>query len=149
MVFGNMDDNSCTGVLFTRNPMSGERTLFGEFLPRAQGEDVVSGFVNTYPMTRLDAERIGVDPEISMESSRQSVFKELNNTAKKLEEHYREMQDIEFTVQEGKLWILQTRNGKRSATAAAKIAVDMVNEGDQAEDADCSSHETCPMPPSY
>ncbi len=134
MVFGNMDDNSCTGVLFTRNPMSGERTLFGEFLPRAQGEDVVSGFVNTYPMTRLDAERIGVDPEISMESSRQSVFKELNNTAKKLEEHYREMQDIEFTVQEGKLWILQTRNGKRSATAAAKIAVDMVNEGLKSEE---------------
>jgi pyruvate,orthophosphate dikinase len=134
MVFGNMDDNSCTGVLFTRNPMSGERTLFGEFLPRAQGEDVVSGFVNTYPLTRLDAERIGVDPEISMESSRQSVFKELNNTAKKLEAHYREMQDIEFTVQEGKLWILQTRNGKRSATAAAKIAVDMVNEGLKSEE---------------
>lgn len=133
MVFGNMDEDSCTGVLFTRNPMSGEKTLFGEFLPRAQGEDVVSGFVNTYPLTKQDAERIGVDIEISMESSRPAVFKELNNIAKKLEEHYHEMQDIEFTVQEGKLWILQTRNGKRSATAAAKIAVDMVSEGLKSE----------------
>ncbi len=134
MVFGNVDENSCTGVLFTRNPISGDKKIFGEFLPRAQGEDVVSGYVDTYPLTKIDAERTGVSKDLSMEVSRPEIFKKLIEIAIKLEKHYHEMQDIEFTVQEGELWILQTRNGKRSATATAKIAVDMVAEGLKTEE---------------
>jgi pyruvate,orthophosphate dikinase len=134
MVFGNVDENSCTGVLFTRNPISGDKNVFGEFLPRAQGEDVVSGYVDTFPLTKLDAERTGVSADLSMEFSRPEIFKKLVEIAMKLEMHYQEMQDIEFTVQEGSLWILQTRSGKRSPAAAAKIAIDMVAEGLKSEE---------------
>lgn len=129
MVFGNMGENSCTGVLFTRNPITGVKTLFGEFLPNAQGEDVVAGTTNTQPLTKLDAERNGMPSELSMEISQPQIFNELSAIADKLESHFRDMQDIEFTVEQGKLWILQTRNGKRSAAASMKIAIDMVIEG--------------------
>lgn len=128
MVFGNMNENSCTGVLFSRNPISGEKALFGEFLPRAQGEDVVAGFESTYPLTILDAQRNYTDSKQSMEVSMPEVFEKLKSIAIQLEHHFGDMQDIEFTVQDGNLWILQTRNGKRSSAAAIKIAVDMVNE---------------------
>ncbi len=129
MVFGNAGKDSLTGVLFTRNPIDGENAIFGEFLPNAQGEDVVSGFHNTYPLTKADAIRVGAEVDVSMEVSMPDVFGQLKVIAKKLERHYCDMQDIEFTVEKGSLWILQTRNGKRSGNAAAKVAVDMVNEG--------------------
>ncbi len=129
MVFGNMGENSCTGVLFTRNPITGIKTLFGEFLPNAQGEDVVAGTTNTQPLTMLDAEKNRVDSQLSMEVLQPKIFDELKKIAQKLEIHFKDMQDIEFTVEQGKLWILQTRNGKRSSAAAMKIAIDMVEEG--------------------
>ena len=128
MVFGNMNNNSLTGVLFTRNPINGDKGLFGEFLCNAQGEDVVSGYYNTQPLTRADAERVGIETDISLETSMPEVFRQLQSIAVSLEKHYCDMQDIEFTVEDGKLWILQSRNGKRSANAAAQIAVDMVEE---------------------
>ncbi|MDE2997008.1 MAG: pyruvate, phosphate dikinase [Bacteroidota bacterium] len=115
MVFGNMGDGSGTGVLFTRNPSTGENKLYGEFLVNAQGEDVVAG--------------IRTPEDISqMESEFPSAYKRLVEVTNQLEQHYRNMQDIEFTVQDGNLFILQTRNGKRTGTAAVKIAVDMVEE---------------------
>lgn len=116
MVFGNMGDDSGTGVAFTRNPSTGEKVLFGEFLTNAQGEDVVAGIRTPQPIAKLEEEM-------------SHVYQQFVNTCQLLEKHYREMQDIEFTIERGKLWILQTRSGKRTAQAAIKIAVDMVEEG--------------------
>jgi pyruvate, orthophosphate dikinase len=116
MVFGNMGDDCATGVAFTRNPSTGEHAYYGEFLVNAQGEDVVAGIRTPQPLSELPA----VMPE---------VYKQLTAVFDKLETHYRDMQDIEFTIQNNKLWMLQTRNGKRTAAAAVKIAVDMVKEG--------------------
>ncbi|WP_341813625.1 pyruvate, phosphate dikinase [Wolbachia endosymbiont (group B) of Germaria angustata] len=121
MVFGNLNDNSATGVIFTRNPSTGEKKLFGEFLVNAQGEDVVSGVYTPMP---IDGEQ-----ESTMEKLLPSVYRELCAVCEKLERHNKDMQDIEFTVQDGKLWILQTRSGKRTAEAAIRIIVDMVEEG--------------------
>lgn len=116
MVFGNMGDDSGTGVAFTRNPSTGEKVLYGEYLTNAQGEDVVAGIRTPQPIAKLQEEM----PD---------VYKQFVETCQLLEKHYRDMQDIEFTVERGKLWILQTRSGKRTAQAAIKIAVDMVEEG--------------------
>ena len=116
MVYGNMGDDCATGVAFTRDPSTGENTFYGEFLTNAQGEDVVAGVRTPEPVDLL----AGRLPE---------AYQTLEGIYQTLEKHYRDMQDIEFTVQQGKLWMLQTRNGKRTAAAAVKIAVDMVNEG--------------------
>jgi pyruvate,orthophosphate dikinase len=125
MVFGNMGDTSATGVAFTRDPSTGERRFFGEWLPNAQGEDVVAG-VRT-PRVLMQTPTSG--PGESMEEAMPVCFKELFAIQQKLENHFRDMQDIEFTIEDGKLFLLQTRNGKRSARAAVRIAVDMVGEG--------------------
>jgi pyruvate,orthophosphate dikinase len=116
MVFGNLGETSATGVGFTRNPATGEKEFYGEFLTNAQGEDVVSGIRTPRPITQLET----LMPE---------VYQELVRITGSLERHYRDVQDFEFTVQEGKLYMLQTRNGKRTGAAAVRIAVDMVNEG--------------------
>ena len=116
MVYGNMGDTSGTGVAFSRNPATGENQLFGEYLINAQGEDVVAG--------------VRTPQEIhTLEKAMPEVYEEFAATAKKLEDHYQDMQDMEFTIQEGKLFLLQTRNGKRTAQAAVQVAVDLVNEG--------------------
>jgi pyruvate, orthophosphate dikinase len=128
MVFGNMGDSSATGVAFTRNPSTGAREFFGEFLVNAQGEDVVAGIRTPQHLTREARAQDG-STLLSMEELMPDVFAQLEDIYKSLEAHYRDMQDIEFTVQEGKLWMLQTRNGKRTARAALKIAVGMVEEG--------------------
>ncbi|MES2960847.1 MAG: pyruvate, phosphate dikinase [Pseudomonadota bacterium] len=127
MVFGNMGDTSATGVAFTRNPSTGTKELYGEYLINAQGEDVVAGIRTPQSITISGKEQLASDLP-SMEETMPDVFAELVNIYKKLELHYRDMQDIEFTVQNKKLWMLQTRNGKRTAAAAVKIAVDMVEE---------------------
>jgi len=127
MVFGNMGEDCATGVAFTRNPSTGEKMFYGEFLVNAQGEDVVAGIRTPQPLTIAGKENSG-DALPSMEEVMPDVFAELVKIYQKLEGHYRDMQDIEFTVQNRKLWMLQTRNGKRTAQAAIKIAVDMVNE---------------------
>jgi pyruvate,orthophosphate dikinase len=127
MVFGNMGDTSATGVAFTRNPSTGTKELYGEYLINAQGEDVVAGIRTPQSITISGKEQLGSTLP-SMEETMPDVFAELVKIYKKLELHYRDMQDIEFTVQNKKLWMLQTRNGKRTAAAAVKIAVDMVNE---------------------
>ncbi len=116
MVFGNMGNDCGTGVAFTRNPSTGERKLYGEFLMNAQGEDVVAGIRTPSPIDELK----NAQPE---------VYQQFVETADKLEKHYRDMQDMEFTIERGKLFMLQTRNGKRTAAAALQIAVDLVNEG--------------------
>ncbi len=116
MVFGNMGDDSGTGVAFTRDPGTGEKMLYGDYLMNAQGEDVVAGIRNTKPIMEMKDEL----PE---------VFKQFMEITRKLEKHYSDMQDVEFTIERGKLWMLQTRTGKRTAKAAIKIAVDMTNEG--------------------
>ncbi len=127
MVFGNMGETSATGVAFTRNPSTGEKELYGEYLINAQGEDVVAGIRTPQSITNSGKKQLNsVLP--SMEETMPEVFVELERIYKKLELHYRDMQDIEFTVQNKKLWMLQTRNGKRTAHAAVKIAVDMVSE---------------------
>lgn len=128
MVFGNMGDTSATGVAFTRNPSTGEKALYGEFLINAQGEDVVAGIRTPQSITNAGKAQLGSTLP-SMEEAMPEVFAQFQEIYKKLELHYRDMQDIEFTVQNGKLWMLQTRNGKRTAHAAVKIAVDMVHEG--------------------
>jgi pyruvate,orthophosphate dikinase len=128
MVFGNRGDTSATGVAFTRNPSTGERLLFGEFLVNAQGEDVVAGIRTPQPIAKIARERAG-SKQPSMEEVMPAAFAELQRIATTLEKHFREMQDVEFTVQEGKLFMLQTRTGKRTAEASLKIAVDMVGEG--------------------
>src|SRR5512143_3960374 len=116
MVFGNMGNDSGTGVAFTRNPSTGDKKMMGEYLLNAQGEDVVAGIRNT-------------DPVEKMVNTMPDVYHQFMDITGKLEKHYREMQDVEFTIERGKLWMLQTRNGKRTAKAAVKIAVDMANEG--------------------
>ena len=127
MVFGNMGDDCATGVVFTRNPSDGSNNIYGEYLINAQGEDVVAGTRTPQYITkgaRTDAKI----KEASMEESMPKVYKELKKILKKLETHYRDMQDVEFTVENNKLWILQTRSGKRTSKSAVKIAVDMVKE---------------------
>lgn len=126
MVFGNMGDDCATGVAFTRNPSTGENMFYGEFLVNAQGEDVVAGIRTPQPLTVQGKAEGGNLP--SMEEVMPDVFADLVKIYQKLEAHYRDMQDIEFTVENRKLWMLQTRNGKRTAKAALKIAVDMVSE---------------------
>ncbi len=126
MVFGNMGDDCATGVAFTRNPSTGENQFYGEYLVNAQGEDVVAGIRTPQPITIAGKEEGGDLP--AMEEVMPEVYQELVRLYQKLEQHYRDMQDIEFTVQKGKLWLLQTRSGKRTAKAALKIAVEMVNE---------------------
>jgi pyruvate,orthophosphate dikinase len=125
MVFGNLGEDSATGVAFTRDPTTGKRLLFGEYLPNAQGEDVVAGIRTPRPMDR--SSRKPGDPP-SLEELMPRCYREFVRFAKALERHYRDMQDLEFTIQRGKLWMLQTRSGKRTARAAVRIAVDMVRE---------------------
>ncbi|HEX8222238.1 MAG TPA: pyruvate, phosphate dikinase [Allosphingosinicella sp.] len=128
MVFGNMGETSATGVAFTRNPSTGERAYYGEYLINAQGEDVVAGIRTPQYLTRSARETAGARAP-SMEESMPGVFAELARVFDLLERHYRDMQDIEFTVERGKLFMLQTRSGKRTAKAALRIAVDMAGEG--------------------
>jgi pyruvate,orthophosphate dikinase len=128
MVFGNMGETSATGVAFTRNPSTGERAYYGEYLINAQGEDVVAGIRTPQYLTRAARETAGARAA-SMEESMPEVFAELARVFDLLEAHYRDMQDIEFTVERGKLFMLQTRSGKRTAKAALRIAVDMAGEG--------------------
>ncbi|MBV8850468.1 MAG: pyruvate, phosphate dikinase, partial [Methylobacteriaceae bacterium] len=126
--FGNMGETSATGVAFTRNPSTGDKELYGEFLVNAQGEDVVAG-IRT-PQNITEAARIAAKSDKpSMETVLPDVFKQFVETTQKLESHYRDMQDMEFTVERGKLWMLQTRGGKRTTKAALRIAVEMANEG--------------------
>ena len=127
MVFGNMGDDCATGVAFTRDPSTGDNSFFGEYLINAQGEDVVAGTRTPRYITKKTKQNSG-SKEPSMEESMPKVYKELKKVFLKLEKHYRDMQDIEFTVENNKLWMLQTRSGKRTAKAGIKIAVDMVNE---------------------
>lgn len=126
MVFGNMGDDSATGVAFTRDPSTGEKKFYGEYLVNAQGEDVVAGIRTPLPVTKAEAAKTGVK---SLEEVMPQAFTELTAIYQKLERHYRDMQDIEFTIEKNKLWMLQTRNGKRTARAALKIASDMMDEG--------------------
>jgi pyruvate,orthophosphate dikinase len=128
MVFGNMGDTSATGVAFTRDPATGERAYYGEYLINAQGEDVVAGIRTPQYLTTAARERANAKP-LSMQESMPPVYDELARVFDLLEAHYRDMQDIEFTVERGHLWMLQTRSGKRTAKAALRIAVDMANEG--------------------
>ena len=128
MVFGNMGETSATGVAFTRNPSNGDNRLYGEFLINAQGEDVVAGIRTPQALTRAGREEMG-DDSPSLEEAMPAVFQEFTEVVGKLERHYRDVQDVEFTVQEGRLYLLQTRNGKRTAKAALKIAVDLAAEG--------------------
>lgn len=128
MVFGNMGDSSATGVAFTRNPSTGENKLYGEFLVNAQGEDVVAGIRTPQDLT--EEARVGAGSDRpSLEVLMPEAFAEFVETANKLEQHYRDMQDLEFTIEKGKLWMLQTRSGKRTAKAALRIAVELANEG--------------------
>jgi len=128
MVFGNMGDDSATGVAFTRNPSTGEKTLYGEFLINAQGEDVVAGIRTPQEITEAARKEAGSDKP-SLESAMPAAFAELTRIYGALEKHYRDMQDLEFTIEQGKLWMLQTRSGKRTARAALKIAVELASEG--------------------
>jgi pyruvate,orthophosphate dikinase len=128
MVFGNMGDDCATGVAFTRNPSTGERLFYGEYLKNAQGEDVVAGIRTPQPINR--ASRSAESNHLpTLEQEMPRAYRELVRVQQRLEKHYREMQDIEFTIERGKLWMLQTRTGKRTARAAVKIAVDMAKEG--------------------
>ncbi len=139
MVFGNMGDTSATGVCFSRDAANGENVFNGEYLVNAQGEDVVAGIRTPQQITKLGsqrwAERAGISEEEraakypSMEEAMPEIYAELNGIQEKLENHYHDMQDMEFTVQEGKLWFLQTRNGKRTGAAMVKIAIDLLHEG--------------------
>ncbi len=128
MVFGNMGQTSATGVAFTRNPSTGEARLYGEFLINAQGEDVVAGIRTPQSLTKAGREEMG-ETAPSMEEAMPEVFGQFVDVVGRLESHYRDMQDIEFTVEQGRLWMLQTRNGKRTAKSALKIAVDLAAEG--------------------
>ncbi|MDE6011410.1 MAG: pyruvate, phosphate dikinase, partial [Prevotella sp.] len=139
MVFGNMGDTSATGVCFSRDAANGENLFNGEYLVNAQGEDVVAGIRTPQQITKIGsqrwAERAGISEAEraakypSMEEAMPEIYAQLNGIQEKLEEHYRDMQDMEFTVQEGKLWFLQTRNGKRTGAAMVKIAIDLLHEG--------------------
>ncbi|WP_338465774.1 pyruvate, phosphate dikinase [Novosphingobium sp. ZN18A2] len=128
MVFGNMGETSATGVAFTRDPATGEKAYYGEWLVNAQGEDVVAGIRTPQYLTRAAREAANAKP-LSMEEAMPDAYAELAHVFELLEQHYKDMQDIEFTVEQGKLWMLQTRNGKRTAKAALKMAVDMAGEG--------------------
>ncbi len=128
MVFGNLGDSSATGVAFTRNPSTGEAHLYGEFLVNAQGEDVVAGIRTPHYLSRL-ARETAMDVNLSLEEIMPSVYGQFVDLSAKLEDHFQDMQDIEFTIQDGKLYLLQTRAGKRTTKAAIKIAVDFVAEG--------------------
>src|SRR5690242_4478535 len=128
MVFGNMGDDCATGVAFTRNPSTGAKEFYGEYLVNAQGEDVVAGIRTPQHLT-IEGKKANKSTLPAMEEVMPDVFKQLDEVRFQLEKHYRDMQDIEFTVQQGKLYMLQTRNGKRTAQAALKIAVDLCNEG--------------------
>ena len=128
MVFGNMGDDSATGVAFTRNPATGEDKFFGEWLVNAQGEDVVAGLRTPNPLNE-ETKTEGTKDLPSLESTMPEIYSELKEIRTVLEKHYNDMQDIEFTIQEGKLWMLQTRVGKRNGSAAIKMAVDMVTQG--------------------
>ena len=128
MVFGNMGETSATGVAFTRNPSTGENALYGEFLVNAQGEDVVAGIRTPQNITEA-ARKAAHSDRPSLEALMPDVFKQFADTTELLEKHYKDMQDLEFTVERGKLWMLQTRNGKRTAKAALRVAVEMANEG--------------------
>jgi pyruvate,orthophosphate dikinase len=128
MVFGNMGDTSATGVAFTRNPSTGDKQLYGEFLINAQGEDVVAGIRTPQEITEAARIAAGSDKP-SLEKAMPQAFAELSRVYNLLERHYRDMQDLEFTIEKGKLWMLQTRGGKRTAKAALKIAVDLAHEG--------------------
>jgi pyruvate, orthophosphate dikinase len=128
MVFGNMGDTSATGVAFTRNPSTGEKKLYGEFLINAQGEDVVAGIRTPQEISEAARAEAGSDKP-SMEHTLPKAYAELKMIYNRLERHYRDMQDLEFTVEQGKLWMLQTRSGKRTAKAALRIAVELANEG--------------------
>jgi len=134
MVFGNMGDRSATGVGFTRNPATGENSFYGEWLPNAQGEDVVAGIRTPYAIN--EASKNDANRHLpTLEEAMPEAYQELLEVRNRLERHYRDMQDIEFTVQEGRVWLLQTRTGKRNGPAAVRMAVDMVDEGliDKAE----------------
>ena len=124
MVFGNLNDNSGTGVAFTRNPSSGAKELYGEYLINAQGEDVVAGIRTPHPISNNN-----IAEQESLESKFPNVFQEIQETSKKLEQHFKEVQDIEFTIENKKVYLLQTRKAKRTAQASVKIAIDMKNEG--------------------
>ncbi len=126
MVFGNMGNDCCTGVAFTRNPSTGDKEIYGEFLVNAQGEDVVAGIRTPQPLSKENENK---NSGMSLQEVMPENYTELISVFNKLEEHYMDMQDVEFTIQKNKLWILQTRNGKRTTNAAIKIAVDLVNEG--------------------
>ncbi|MDY6844251.1 MAG: PEP/pyruvate-binding domain-containing protein, partial [Thermodesulfobacteriota bacterium] len=125
MVFGNMGENSGTGVAFTRDPATGENYLYGEYLMNAQGEDVVAGIRTPHP---ISIRQKGDDNTPSLEEELPTIYQQLNEIRTRLERHYKDMQDVEFTIQEGKLWMLQTRAGKRTGFAAFRIAADMVKE---------------------
>jgi pyruvate,orthophosphate dikinase len=128
MVFGNMGDDSATGVAFSRDPSTGENKFYGEFLVNAQGEDVVAGIRTPQPITKVEAHAAKM-PGLSLEEKMPTLFNELVTIYHNLEKHYRDMQDMEFTIEQGRLWMLQTRTGKRTAKAALKIACDMMDEG--------------------
>jgi len=128
MVFGNMGETSATGVAFTRNPSTGDNRLYGEFLINAQGEDVVAGIRTPQALTKASREEMG-ETAPSMEEAMPEVFAQFKAVVEQLERHYRDMQDIEFTVEQGRLYMLQTRSGKRTARAALKVACDLVAEG--------------------
>ena len=127
MVFGNLGDNSATGVAFTRNPATGENKFFGEWLRNAQGEDVVAGIRTPLPLN--EATKAPDDKSESLETAFPGLYSDLDKIRLDLEKHYTDMQDIEFTIQDGRLWMLQTRSGKRNGQSAIKMAVDMVHEG--------------------
>lgn len=124
MVFGNLGATSGTGVAFTRNPSTGENVLYGEWLPNAQGEDVVAGIRTPLPIAKTERSN-----GTSLEESQPAVFEEFIAVARRLEAHFRDLQDIEFTIQDGRLFMLQCRSGKRTAKAAVRIAVELVRDG--------------------
>lgn len=128
MVFGNRDENSCSGVCFTRNPSTGTIEIFGEYMPNAQGEDVVSGMRTPMELTEIARHNAGSE-NLSMEKRFPQAFDDLVEAGRKLERHFKDMQEIEFTVESGRLFLLQTRTGKRNGRAALKIAVDLAQEG--------------------
>ena len=128
MVFGNMGNDSATGVAFTRDPATGENVFYGEYLVNAQGEDVVAGVRTPHPLNKVQKKAKKIDLS-SLEEEMPGVYERLDNIRQKLEKHYRDMQDIEFTIQKGKLWMLQTRTGKRTAFASIRIAVEMAQRG--------------------
>ena len=129
MVFGNLGDDSATGVAFSRDPSTGENRFYGEWLPNAQGEDVVAGIRTPHPLRREADASAGSEPDSSLETAMPDVFQKLVDVRNRLEKHFRDMQDIEFTIQKGQLFLLQCRIGKRTARAAVRMAVEMVKEG--------------------